>query len=139
MKRYTTTIVSLVLIGLCGSAHADGANPDDVLTIDETAPPGHDYHFPDTDALTPKAGEFEIVSSVFMSSKSGQRWATLTLKNTSAHQRLLDREHIVGLFADGSTRHPETAERKFSGHEQITLTLYFGISKFPLLSIQTAD
>jgi hypothetical protein len=59
----------------------------------------------------------------------------LSIKNLSTSQRLLDSEHIVAQFADGERRNPENIKRRFFGSEEVTMTINFGVSKFPILRV----
>lgn len=119
--------------------HADPLSPGEVLTIDEPVPESVSLEFSDSSELQAKLGEFRIVSTILMSNKHGERWATLTIKNTASGQRLLDREHIVALFANGERRNPEAVEQKFGSQEEISTVVSFGKSKFPIIRIMTRN
>ena len=107
----------------------------DALTLDEPIANGIDLEFVDDDEIEPKVSDFKIVSSLQMSNRVGERWVTITLENTSSQQRLLDKEHIVAVFANGKRRNPVGLEHKFSGKEKVTKIINFGISKFPVLKV----
>ncbi len=126
-------LYSLTLLLFSLGALAAEIPKDEVLTFDDPIPGSLYIEFTDADELLPKIGDFKIISSLFMSNQLGERWATLTVLNQSSSQRLLDRKHIVALFADGEKRHPIEIEHTFYGKEQITLTINFGKSKFPIL------
>lgn len=123
-----------LLLGL-SLVQAEGLIVDEALTVDVPVAGDISIDFADDDAIEPKPSEFEIVSFMLMSNRLGERWTTLTLRNTSIHQRLLDKEHIVAVFADGERRYPVKLEEKFSGKEQVTKVVNFGLSKFPILKV----
>lgn len=112
---------------------------DEILTIDEPVSESLNLEFSDADELVAKMGEFKVLSTILMSNLSGERWATVTIKNVSSHQRLLDREHIIAIFADGEKRYPVQAEHKFSGNEEVTMIISFGKSKFPILGLSVRN
>ena len=128
-------IVLLMLLMSISCVNADDGIVGRALTIDQPISEGMRLQFENDDELTPKSSEFKILSSLLLSNEIGERWATITLENMSAQQRLLDNEHIVAVFADGDKRYPLNADQKFSGHEVITLILNFGVSKFPILKV----
>lgn len=127
--------VMLPLLGFQSAVNADDYPGRDVFSIDDPVPADLNLEFDNDDDLEPKASDFKIVSSVLMSSPAGERRATITIKNTSNHQRLFDKEHIIAVFADGSKRTPFHVEHKFSGQEQVTLLLNFGLSRYPILKV----
>lgn len=112
---------------------------DDVLVVDEPIPDATVFDFPEEDVLDPKLSEFIILTSLMMSSSSGERWATVTIKNTNSHRRILDEDHIVAVFANGDRRNPVRLKHSFKGHEEISLTLSFGMHKFPILRLLTRN
>jgi hypothetical protein len=57
----------------------------------------------------------------------------------SSSQRLLDKQYIVALFADGEKRHPLNIEHTFYSKEQITMTISFGKSKYPILRAEVRN
>ncbi|MCG7988780.1 MAG: hypothetical protein JAZ20_04305 [Candidatus Thiodiazotropha weberae] len=132
-------IFSLFLLILSLGIHAEEIPENEVLTLDDPIPGSLYLEFTDADDLLPKIGDFKIISSLFMSNQLGERWATLTILNQSSSQRLLDRQYIVALFADGEKRHPINIEHTFYGKEQITLTINFGKSKFPVLRTEVRN
>ncbi|MEW8262424.1 MAG: hypothetical protein AB2736_08700 [Candidatus Thiodiazotropha taylori] len=132
-------ICSLLLLVLAFAIQAEEIPENEVLTFDDPIPGSLYLEFPDADDLLPKKGDFKVISSLFMSNQLGERWATLTILNQSSSQRLLDRHYIVALFADGEKRHPIDIEHTFYGKEQITLTINFGKSKFPILRTEVRN
>lgn len=132
-------LIATVLLVCNTAVQADGLSRDEILTVDEGIPDTINLEFASSEPITPKMGDFALLYSVLMSNPNGERWATLTLQNTSPYQRLLDREHILATFADGEKRHPLEAEYKFHGHEEISMIINFGESKFPILRVQTSQ
>lgn len=139
MKALSKIILPFMLLAYQPSAYADSYSHDEILTIDETIPEAVNLEFSDTNDLAPKIGEFKVLSSILMSNLTGERWATITIKNLSSHQRILDKEHIIAIFANGEKRNPLQAVHKFSSEEEITLILNFGESKFPILRVSVRN
>lgn len=117
--------------------HADNDRTYDILTIDKPPVSHDDLYFPDTDDVHPDDSDFKILSSILLSSTSGQRSATVTFKNLSSGQRILNHKQVLAIFANGQKRSPLSFKQKFSGNQKITLNLNFGISTYPILSVYT--
>ncbi|MDH5183038.1 MAG: hypothetical protein OEX12_04035 [Gammaproteobacteria bacterium] len=139
MKKHLTILFLFGYLAPQFSALADDYTQNEILTIDEPISELVNLEFSNGDDLVPKLGEFKVMSAILMSNLSGERWATVTIKNTAAHQRLLDREHIMAIFANGERRQPIQAEHKFSGNEEVTLIIGFGKSKFPILRVSVRN
>ena len=128
-------ILFLSLVIIYSSTFAENKPENYTLTIDESIADNVQLNFSEDKILLPESGEFKIMSSILMSNPSGERWATITLKNLSTYQRLLDKEHIIAIFANGERRYPAQAKQKFDGKEEITMLISFGESKFPILRL----
>lgn len=128
-------IMLLALLAFHSNSNAEIYSQDEILTIDKSLPGSINLEFSNASNLEPKIGEFKVLSSILMSNTTGERWATVTMKNQSSNQRLLDREHIIAIFANGEKRNPIQAKYKFSGAEEITIIINFGKSKFPILRV----
>ena len=109
--------------------------PESVLTIDSRVDRNLSTAFLNDKNIRPMRSDFKIVNYLLMSSESGERWATVTVENTSTGNRTLEKEHIYALFADGKRRSPVKLKQLFQGLQVITLTLYFGDNKFPIISL----
>jgi hypothetical protein len=72
-----------------------------------------------------------------MSGENGERWATVTIRNTADGNRKFDSDQMLALFANGQRRSPHHFKRVVKERQTVTVTLSFGISKFPLLEIYT--
>ncbi len=132
-------IWSLFLLFGMSRLQAGGIPEQEVLTFDQPIPDTLDLRFSDGDELLPKRGDFRIESCLLMSNPSGARWAVVTLHNLSSSQRLLDEEHLVALFADGTRRNPINTGYTFRGGEQNTLTMSFGESPYPILRVEVRN
>ena len=142
MKKPSKIIMLLVFLSFLSfqaSSYAESYSRDEILVVDESIPETVNLEFSDASDLLPKIGEFKVLSSILMSNLSGERWATVTIKNLSSFQRLLDREHIIAIFANGEKRRPVHAEHKFSGEEETTMIINFGKSKFPILRVSVRN
>lgn len=133
MIKYILTLT--ILLVLQTNSYGAGYTSSEILTIDEPTPKIINLNFPNQNKIEPKISEFQLTSSILMSSRAGARWATLTIKNNSPHQRLLDKEHIVAILANGERRFPTQAKHQFTGNEEITIIINFGKSKFPILRV----
>ena len=87
------------------------------------------------DRLDPKSNDFELHDYAVMSSELGERFALLMIKNTSSGQRILNQEHIVAIFGNCERKLPNTFEQKFSSGESLTVTVNFGLNRFPIVKL----
>jgi len=113
------------------------ANETDVLIVDRVVSKNLELAFPNDKNLKPKPSDFELVNYVIMSNELGERWAVLTLTNTSRGNRTLEHDHIMAMFADGERKNPLELKLNFEGKETQSITVSFGESKFPILSISS--
>ncbi len=70
-----------------------------------------------------------------MSNELGERWAVITLKNSSSGSRVLEHGHLMAIFANGKRKSPRKFKLNFKGDETQSITVSFGESKFPVLSV----
>ena len=114
------------------------ANETEVLIVDRVVPNNLELAFPNDKGVKPKSSDFKLINYVAMSNELGERWAVLTLRNSSTGGRILENGHIMALFADGNRKIPQVFKESFEGNETQSITVSFGENKFPILSITTA-
>ncbi len=131
MKKRSSLLGLVMLITVVPSVASD--LPSDVLTIDEGKTFEGALPFVKGSEQEPERSEFKIENYILMSSSTGERWATVTLRNSSSGQRIAAAEHLMAVFANGEKRAPHALDYKFSAGEVATFTLNFGTSKFPVL------
>ena len=128
MLRY---IVPILLV-LSFTSFADDSK---VLTIDRSVSSNVVLSFPNDQKIKPKANDFELDNYVLMSNEVGERWAVITLTNSSSGNRVLQQDHLMALLADGERKIPMEFKLNFEPSETQSITVSFGKSKFPILSI----
>jgi len=129
---YKVIISALLLLSFSSQG-----NETEVLTVDRVAPNNLELAFPNDRNIKPKSSDFELVNYVVMSNEIGERWAVVTVTNSSTGGRTLENGHIMALFADGSRKSPLALKVTFEGKETKSITVSFGENKFPILSITT--
>lgn len=140
---YLSTLVlsSIILHTSALYVHAEEKNaaykPKDTLSVDNHIGSAARFSFPNDERIHPNTSDFKSVNFVALSSESGERWAAITLINTSSGQRFLTEDHLIGLFANGQRIQPLNLKEKFDGKETRTLNVFFGQKKFPLLDVYT--
>ena len=135
--RNRTVLIALWAMLACGPAFGTERHPvgSTMLLVDRSIPGTDQLRFLDEEELLPEPGDFEIVSSILMSSVSGERWATVTFRNSSPHQRIFTQDHILATFANGGKARPLHLKQVFEGHQVISLTLNFNVHKFPIVGL----
>lgn len=139
LKKQSETVRSIFILLIIIISTQLQAFEDEVLTVDRTVTQKLKLSFPNDEKIHPLQSDFEIVNYVLMSSESGERWLTITLKNLASGTRSLQKEHLMALFANGHRRSPREYQLTFKGHEVQTFTVSFGESKFPILAIYTSN
>ena len=137
MKKAIITTLTIVIYLAMAIKVAASQEPGEHLILDTHVVNSEVINFPNDDEIYPDKSDFKIIHLVTMSNELGERWATVTINNQSAGRRVFKPAHIMALFADGSRRAPIHKESVFDGHESISMTLFFGQNKFPILSIMT--
>lgn len=112
---------------------------ESTLNIDRSVSRDIQLSFPNDEDTKPKAGDFKVVDYVLMSNEYGERWSVITLTNLSSGNRMLDQDHLMALFADGSRHEPLKFRLLFKGHETQSVTVLFGRYKFPILTIYSSN
>lgn len=131
-------VFAVIFLFLLCSSKSSFASDIEVLTVDRTVAKNLQLSFPNDNNIQPDKSEFKIINYVLMSSESGERWVTITLENTSSGTRSLEREHLMGLFANGKRKSPMSYPLSFKGNEIQTFSVSFGESKFPILAVYTS-
>ncbi|KGJ97369.1 hypothetical protein [Colwellia psychrerythraea] len=111
----------------------------EVLTVDRSVSKNLQLSFPNDNNIKPKKSDFEIINYVLMSNEVGERWSVITLTNLSSGNREFTHDHLIGLFADGSRISPLEYKLNFKGQETQSITVSFGVHKFPILSIYSSN
>lgn len=108
---------------------------EDVLSIDRVVPHNIDLAFPNKLNIQPEQSDFEVNNFILMSNEVGQRWAVVTVTNLASGGRSLTNKHLMALIANGGRREPVEFSRLFKANETLSVTINFGESQFPLLSV----
>lgn len=127
-------LLLLTMIALAGISPIEAKDRNNkTLSVDQQV--SQTFAFQNDDGIKPKAGTFALRHYVLMSNEAGERWAVLTLENTSSGSRTLEQAHIMALFADGKRLFPRAYSENFKGSELKSITINFGPHKFPILSL----
>ncbi len=132
---FKTRISAALLLLMSSSVLGDETN---TLTVDRFVSSQLTLAFPNDKNEQPKSSDFELLNYVLMSNELGERWAVVTLKNSASGSRVLKGEHLLALFADGNRKQPLTFKLNFEADEVQSITVSFGVSKFPILTISSA-
>ncbi len=123
--------MSWALLACAFTAHS----AEEVLSIDRVIPNNFDLVFPNESNIQPEQSDFSVNNFVLMSNDSGERWAVVTLTNMASGQRSLTNKHLMAIVANGQRIAPLEFLQSFRADETLSLTISFGESKFPLLSV----
>lgn len=139
-----TRLKHSTLFGLMLATSAYGENDSrqslpEALVVDRSIVGKSEINFPNDDNIHPHASDFNVVSTILMSGENGERWATITVQNNSSGQRLLQKDYLLVLFANGERKMPKLEKTVFKGKEKITLNVSLGYHKFPALSVYSAN
>ncbi|AYV23354.1 MULTISPECIES: hypothetical protein [Vibrio] len=107
----------------------------ETLSIDQPAIHYSELAFPNNDNIQPNRSDFSVNNYVLMSSESGERWAVITVTNTSSAKRTINQTQLVAILANGERIFAEDFHESVSPNKTTSLTINFGWNKFPILSI----
>ena len=95
--------------------------------------------FCEEDILDIKRNDFKLIDYELMSSESGERYALVSIKNTSSGRRILREKNLVAIFSNCTSLYPQKIEQTLAGNETLTKKIYFGKNKFPIIKIITGN
>lgn len=126
----------LLLLSMFSVAIADEHN---ALRVERVIDHDIELSFSNDAGIHPSKSDFKILNYILLSNDLGDRFATVTLKNTSSGNRIFGNKQLMGLFANGKRLSPLEREITFEGKEVLTFTVSFGRSKFPVLQVYTRN
>jgi len=130
---YKSIIAVIILLSFTSQA-----SETEALTVDRSVVNNLELAFPNDKNVKPELSEFELINYVLMSNESGERWAVITLKNSSSGSRVLNQKHLMALFANGRRKSPGELKLNFEAQEIQSITVSFGTSEFPILAISSS-
>ncbi len=133
MKTIICSMCALLLS--ITTANATELEENEVLVVERVISNNFELAFPNVRNIKPQASDFELINYIMMTNKLGERWAVLTLQNSSSGGRTLEEKHLMALFADGERRSPLPFKLRFDSKEVQSVTVSFDENKFPILSI----
>lgn len=110
---------------------------EDVISVDRVVPNSIELAFPNERNIEPELSDFQINNFILMSNDEGERFAVVTIKNLSSGSRTLNHSHLMAQVSNGARINPLPFKHAFNGDETVSLTINFGESKFPLLTVYT--
>lgn len=115
-----------------------GVNEDNLLFFDANTPRFETFSFDidELERLKPKKNDFELINYASLSNNIGERWAFLTVKNTSNGRRFLKSEYLVATFVNGDQANPIDLNESVGGGEVLSKTIFFGVNKFPIILLE---
>ena len=137
MNKYL--FLSLMILSYGAYAKNTDVEATEALTVERSVSSDVELSYPNDDNINPKVSDFEVLNYVLMSNEVGERWGVITLTNLSYGRREFDQDHLLALFADGSRTKPLEYKLDFKGNETKTVTVSFGKSKFPILTIYSSN
>ena len=123
---------------LISFAGEKNVNKDNILLFDENTPRQDTFSFDieESERLKPRANDFELIHYAPMSNKKGERWVLITVKNTSTGRRFLKSEHIVATFVNEEQINPRDLNESVDGGEVFSKSIFFGVTKFPIIMLE---
>ena len=137
--KITAFTLTVLLILLSASSSAEDSKIPTGLTIERGIANPKQFNFSNDKNFQPDKSDFEIINYVLLSNKEGERWVTVTLKNTASGNRIFDGEQVMALFANGKRYTPAKKSVRFEGKETQTFAINFGKNHFPILEIYTRN
>ena len=127
----------LIILHTTAMANDERCASGNGLVFDDHLPDSDQFVFEDQLPGYPKVSDFKIIRFQPMSNPCGDRWALVTLKNISPGTSSIENDHLIALLADGQKRKAKNLDQRVAGNEQISLSVYFGRSTFPIIKVMT--
>lgn len=108
---------------------------EDVATFDRYVINPEELFYPEDSDLVPKRSFILLRNFRPMSTPSGKRYALVTVQNQLNSRQALEPDEFVGIFANGTRRHPEAKEVKIDSGRTESFVLNFGTHRYPLVKI----
>ena len=128
------------LISFAGEnkVNKDDVNKRNLLLFDENTPLQYTFSFDidESERLKPRENDFELIHYAPMSNKNGERYVLITVKNTSTGRRFLKSEHIVATFVNEEQINPRDLNESVDGGEVFSKSIFFGVTKFPIIMLE---
>ena len=127
--------LSLLFFTLVLNQSLQALDPGQALTFDRYVIDPAELFFEEDSKIRPDKSFINLRNFRPMSNIHGERYAMVTVQNQLNSKQNLDPEEFVGVFADGTHRHPKDFEISINPARTRTFTLDFGKSRFPLVKI----
>ena len=85
--------------------------------------------------LEPKRNQFDLVDYSVMGTENGERFALITIENTSQGQRIFSNEHVVAVLGNCKRIAPLDFRYKMDSGEVISREIYFGYQRYPIVQL----
>ncbi len=138
-KHFIVTALFGLNFLLANTAIAEDKKLPMGLTVERSVANPQQFNFANDDNIQPDKSDFQVINYVLLSNEEGDRWVTVTLKNTATGNRIFGHEDIMALFADGRRESPSKQSLRFEGKESQTFAIHFGKSQFPILELYTRN
>ena len=123
--------------GQSESRRAPVVYPAQVLQFDRVYPGGTELRFDrGTRGLQPEPGPFSLLEFRAMSNDIGERWALVSVANSSSGERFLKNRHLVATFADGRQSYARNLNDPVGGRAHLSKAVFFGHSPFPIVRVE---
>ncbi len=139
-KPLIRSLAVLTLAVPLGALAQGGLEPGDSVlyfTPSPSQPAQLYFKYNANDELVPDKSDFKLIGYEPMSNVIGERWALVTISNTSSGSRFLQDAQIVATFANGQQSKAVNLNERFSGMEVRTMPIMFGQNDFPIVKIET--
>lgn len=127
MMRLFLCVIAFMSLSLCANQN--------VISVDRVVPHSVEFAFPNERNVLPELSDFQVKNFVLMSNENGERFAVVTIQNLANGSRTLNHKHLMAQVSNGERIRPLAFEQMFKDNETLSLTIQFGESTFPLLTI----
>ncbi|MEI4551218.1 hypothetical protein [Pseudoalteromonas spongiae] len=106
-----------------------------VISVVRVVPHSFELAFPNERNIEPELSDFHVKNFVLMSNENGERFTVVTIQNLANGSRTLNHKHLMAQVSNGARIRPLAFEQMFKDDETLSLTIQFGESHFPLLTV----
>lgn len=130
------TVISILYLYPFAAVSDEPYYTDRALHFDQPQSPLNSLNFKHDNELRPSPNDFRLIEAYFLSNNIGERWAVITIENTSPGKRFLKNEFIIATFANGNQTTGFNLNETLKSNERLTKSVFFGIHQFPVVNIK---
>ena len=135
VSRATKGFSLLLIFFLANTSLADDSLRNNIIRFEDSELRDSHLFCDDKYDLEPKRNQFNLMDYSVMGTENGERFALITIENTSHGQRIFSNEHVVAVLGNCERVAPLEFRHKMDSGEIISREIYFGYQRYPIVQL----